>query len=87
MSKPDPLAVTGYSEAMEAKAAVARQLLRRAMDALAGVASADLYESMASIGEASMAASASLSMLGSALQSAEGALAYEAKPPEPLTAQ
>lgn len=87
MTEPDPLAATGYTEAMEAKAAIARQHLRRAMDALAGVVRADLYESMASLGEASLAASASLSMLGSALQSAEGALAYEAKPGEPLTAQ
>jgi len=82
MTKPDPFAVTGYNEAMEAKAALARQQLRHALDALAGTGGPDLYESMAALGEASMAASASLSMLGSALQSAEGALAYEQKTPE-----
>lgn len=77
----------GYTEAMEAKAALARQLLRNAMDALAGVDGSDLYESMAALGEAGMPCSAAVTVIGQALQSAEGALAYEAKPSEPLTSQ
>jgi hypothetical protein len=82
MTQPEPFAVTGYNEAMEAKAALARQQLRHALDALAGIGGPDLYESMAALGEASVAASSALSMIGSALQSAEGSLSYEQKPSE-----
>lgn len=82
-----PLAAIGYTEAMEAKAALARQLLRHALDALAGVGGSDLYESMAQLGTAAMPCSAAVTVIGQAIQSAEGALAYEAKPREPLTEQ
>jgi hypothetical protein len=76
-----------YTEAMDAKAALARQHLRHALDALAGVGGPDLYESMALLGTAAVACAAAQQMTGQALQSGEGALAYENTPSESLTPQ
>jgi hypothetical protein len=74
-----------HIEAMNAKTALARFNLMQAMKAIDRMVRREgdgLKDDMAALGESAMAVSGALTLLGSAMASAEGALAYGPELPE-----